>query len=129
MKGGYEHYFLRKSKGAKMDLKALAEKVDLDEAEYQEMIDLFLKTTQQHLIQLETAIEAENMVKVIESAHSIKGSAASLGLVEISGIARGMEANARANNLQGADRAVQTIRAEMDRITALSSASAMTVNR
>jgi HPt (histidine-containing phosphotransfer) domain-containing protein len=112
-----------------MDLKTLAEKVDLDEADYQEMICLFLKTTQQHLIQLETAIEMENMAKVIESAHSIKGSAASLGLIGISGIARGMEAGARANNLQEADRAVQTIKAEMDRITDLVSAPSIAANQ
>lgn len=111
-----------------MDLKALAEKVDLEEAEYQEMIDLFLRTTSQHLIQLETAVETGDAKKIIESAHSIKGSAASLGLTGISGIAWGMEANARANNLNGANRAVQTIRVEMGRIAELVLASPATRN-
>lgn len=106
-----------------MDLKTLAERVDLEEADYQEMIDLFLRTTSQHLLQLETAVEAGDAKKVVESAHSIKGSAASLGLTDISGVARGMEANARANNLNGAERAVRTIKVEMGRIAELMLAS------
>lgn len=109
-----------------MNLKTLAEKVDLDEAEYQDMIGLFLKTTSLHLIQLETAIETEDTRKIIESAHSIKGSAASLGLTGISGVAWGMEANARANNLTEAGRAVQTIKAEMERVVELVSVSSTT---
>jgi len=99
-----------------MNLKALAEQVDLDEAEYQNMIDLFLRTASQHLIQLETALKTGNPVKVMEMAHSIKGSAASLGLTGISDIAWKMEANARVNNLFGADNAIQTIKAEMEKI-------------
>lgn len=111
-----------------MNLKTLAEKVDLDESEYQEMIDLFLKTTSQHLVSLKTAIEMGNVTKVIESAHSIKGSAASLGLAEISSIALRVEAKARANNLQGADTAVQTIKTEMERIAEFISASSTAGN-
>ncbi len=102
-----------------MNLKALAEKVDLEEGEYQEMIDLFLKTTSHHLLQMETAIERGDERKVVETAHSIKGSAASLGLARIAEISRGVEANARANNLTDADKAVQTIKSEMGQIAEL----------
>ncbi len=99
-----------------MNLKALAEKVDLEEAEYQELIDLFLQTTARHLDQLKKAIETGDSGKVVESAHSIKGSAASLGLTAISGVAKGIEANAKANDLNGVQGAILTIKAEMDRI-------------
>lgn len=105
-----------------MDLRSLAEKVDLEEAEYQEMLDLFLQTASHHLIQLETAIEAEDTRKIIESAHSIKGSAAALGLTAISGIAGGIEANARADRIRGAEEAVHTIKTEMERVSELVSA-------
>lgn len=99
-----------------MDLKTLAEQVDLEEEEYQEMIELFLQTTSQHLHHLEAAIEKGDSRRVVETAHSIKGSAASLGLTRISGIAKGMEVNARDNNLNGADRALLTIKAEIGQI-------------
>ncbi len=106
-----------------MDLKVLAEKVDLEESEYQEMMDLFLTHTAEHLQQLKVAIETGNRDQVIQTAHSIKGSAATLGLTVISGIARGVEINARQNNLNGAERAVQAIQAEIEQIAQLVSAS------
>ncbi len=99
-----------------MDLKALAERVDLEEDEYREMIELFLQTTSQHLLHLEEAIERGDSKKVAETAHSIKGSSASLGLTHISGIAKGIEFNARDNDLNGAQRALQTIKVEVGQI-------------
>lgn len=102
-----------------MNLKTLAEKVDLEEEEYQEMIDLFLQKTSQHLNQLKTAIARGDHGEVVQSAHSIKGSAATLGLSVISGIAWGVEANARNHNLNGAEKAIQAIQSEMERIAEL----------
>jgi HPt (histidine-containing phosphotransfer) domain-containing protein len=99
-----------------MNLKALAEKVDLDETEYLDMIDLFLETSSANLVKLETGVETGDTRKVIESAHSIKGSAVSLGLTEIYEVASRVEADAHANNLKGTYKAVETIKAELNRI-------------
>ncbi len=99
-----------------MNLKTLAEKVDLEEAEYLDMIDLFLKTTAPNLTKLETGIKMGDTRKVIESAHSIKGSAASLGLIEISEMAKRMEMNARKNSFEDADGEIQLIKENLVRI-------------
>ena len=99
-----------------MNMKALAEKVDLDEAEYLDLIDLFLETSSVNHVKLETGVETGDTRTVIESAHSIKGSAASLGLTEISKVASGVEADAHANNLKRACKAVETIKDELNRI-------------
>lgn len=108
-----------------MDLKTLAEKVDLEEEEYQEMIDLFLQNTSEHLNQLKWAIRKGDHEEVVKSAHSIKGSAATLGLTVISGIAWGVEANARRHDLNGADQAVQAIQYEIERLGELASANSI----
>lgn len=99
-----------------MDLKAMAEKVELEEEEYQELIELFLMTTSQHLFDLQGAIAQRDGRKVAETAHSIKGSAASLGLTEISGIAKGIEASAREGNLHEVERGFLAIKKEMGQI-------------
>lgn len=108
-----------------MDLRALAEKVDLEEEEFQEMIALFLQNTSEHLTQLQAAIAKGDHGEVVKSAHSIKGSAATLGLTVISGIAWGVEANARRQDLNGADQAVQAIQYEIERLVELASANSM----
>ncbi|MCX8117553.1 MAG: Hpt domain-containing protein [Desulfobacterota bacterium] len=103
-------------RGNNMDLKTLAEQVDLEVEEYREMIELFLQTVTLQLHHLKAALETGDSQKVAETAHSIKGSSASLGLTQISGMARGMELKARENNLNEAALAFQTIKAEIHQI-------------
>lgn len=99
-----------------MNLRTLAQKVDLDEKDYLEMIDLFLETSRVHLLKLEMAIKTGEFKRMIESAHSIKGSAASLSLTEAYEIARGLEREARSNHLDEAIEAYHHLRIELKRI-------------
>lgn len=99
-----------------MNLKALAQEVDLDEKDYLEMIDLFLETSHVHLYKLEMAIETADLKRMVESAHSIKGSAASLGLIEAYEVAKKLESWARANDLHGAIDAYGHLQMELKRI-------------
>jgi HPt (histidine-containing phosphotransfer) domain-containing protein len=84
-----------------LNLKTLAEEVDLEEEEYREMMGLFAKTTCSDLGQLHSAITGGDSRKAREAAHSIKGAAGSLGLKEIYGVAKTIEDKARADNLEG----------------------------
>ncbi len=99
-----------------MNLKALAQKVDLDEKDYLEMIDLFIETSHVHLLKLEMAIKRGDVKKMVESAHSIKGSAASLGLTVAYEVAKELETEARAHDLPRVVNTYQSLKTEMKRI-------------
>ena len=93
-----------------MDVKALAEKLGLEESEYLEMTALFIEVSLSDLDRLEEGLKKADAGEVVEAAHSIKGAAVNLGLQEISDVAKDVEMNARAKNLDGAPEAVHKIR-------------------
>ena len=99
-----------------MNLKALAENLELEEDEYLELVYLFLNTSSSDLNKLQAAIEKGNAQNVAGLAHSVKGAAVTLGLTEIFEYAKKLETNAQANNLKGATRLVRSIQEELDRI-------------
>jgi len=99
-----------------MDLTKMAYEVDLGREEYLELIDLFLETTSPNLTKLEVGVKTGDFRKVIESAHSIKGSAASLGLNDIFEMAKKMEMNARNHSLVDGDGTIQLIKDNLNRI-------------
>jgi len=99
-----------------MNLKALAENLELEEDEYLELVYLFLNTSSSDLNKLQAAIEKGNAQKVAGLAHSIKGAAVTLGLTEIFEYAKKLETNAQVNDLNGATRLVRSIQEELDRI-------------
>jgi HPt (histidine-containing phosphotransfer) domain-containing protein len=92
-----------------MNTKGLAENLDLEEDEYIELLNLFLDTTRENLTKLKSGVDANNTRQVVEAAHTIKGSAANLGLEKIAAVAQAVEMNARQSNLEGADKATTII--------------------
>jgi HPt (histidine-containing phosphotransfer) domain-containing protein len=92
-----------------MNTKGLADNLDLEEDEYIELLNLFLDTTRENLTKLQSGVDGNNTRQVVEAAHTIKGSAANLGLEKIAAVAQAVEMNARQNNLEGADQAATTI--------------------
>ena len=59
-----------------MNIKELAERIDLEEDEYLEMLELFIETAEPSLEKLKSGLDARDTQQVVEAAHSIKGSAA-----------------------------------------------------
>jgi len=106
-----------------MSLKRLAEEVGLAENDYLELVELFIHTTSSDLRQLQAAVEDFDAEKVFETAHSIKGAAASLGFSEIFEAARGLEMNAREGHLEGATESIRMIKERVDRIGAVLSST------
>lgn len=100
-----------------MDIKELAENIGLDEDEYLELLELFLETTESNLNKLKSGVDASDAQQVVEASHTIKGSAANLGLEEIAEVAKGVEHNARQSSLEGAAEAVTNIKEYCGRIT------------
>jgi HPt (histidine-containing phosphotransfer) domain-containing protein len=103
--------------GESMKLKELAENLEMEVDEFLEIMKLFLETSVFDLNQLEAGIEEGDGQRVIIAAHSIKGAAVNLGLLEIYEAARKTEMEARENNLNGATVAAREIKEKIDQIT------------
>ncbi len=84
-----------------MDLKALGERLGLDEDEFMEIVEIFIDTADEDIQKLEAANIAKNCEAVSEAAHSLKGSAGNLGFTELSEISAIVESGARKNDIEG----------------------------
>ena len=74
-----------------MNFKELAKNLGLEEDAYMELIELFIETGRSDLDKLRSAIDEGNGEEAGNAAHSIKGAAGSLGLIEISEVAKEIE--------------------------------------
>ncbi len=74
-----------------MNFEKLAEEIGFDKEEYMELIELFINTTTSDIDKLRTAINNGDFNAAEKAAHSIKGAASSLGLMEISDEAKKIE--------------------------------------
>ena len=90
-----------------------------DEAFEKELLQLFVGDTENSLLQLETAINAENPSAVESLAHYIKGASANVGAVGLSRAAAQLEALAKTGQLKtapGSLRQLQSLHQEVKRI-------------
>ncbi len=99
-----------------MNFKERAENLEMEEDEFVEITDLFVKTCLSDLMKLQSAIKKREALHVAKHAHSIKGAAVNLGFVEIFDAAKKMEMEARNDRLNDATEMVQKIKDEVDRI-------------
>jgi HPt (histidine-containing phosphotransfer) domain-containing protein len=99
-----------------MKLKESAENLEMGVDEFLEMIELFLETSASDLDQWQSGIDEGDGNKIMMAAHSIKGAAISLGLVDIYEVAKNTEMEARENNLNGAAVAATAIKEKMKQI-------------
>jgi len=99
-----------------MDFKGLADRLGLEEDEFIELAELFVETGSSDLVQLQSAVEKEDVQEVVKKSHSIKGASGNLGFIEIFGVAKDVEANARDNILDGAAGAVVAIKEKIEQL-------------
>ncbi len=85
-----------------MDFGKLAERLGLESDEFIELAELFVETGASDIEKLKISIEKGDVKGVVESSHSIKGASGNLGFNDIYEIAKGIELNARNDNLDGA---------------------------
>ena len=102
-----------------MNFKELANNLGLEEDEYMELIELFIETGMSDLEKLHSAIKEGNAGKASDAAHSLKGAASNLGLVEISETAKEIEEYARDDHLDKIAESTQAIKGKLDEITEL----------
>ena len=82
-----------------MNFKELARNLEMEEDEFWEMMELFLETSTSDLSHLRLAQEKGDATEAVKAAHSIKGAASNLGLMEIFQLAKSIETEARESHL------------------------------
>jgi len=82
-----------------MDIAHIARAIGLEEAEYRELLDLFMQVTPADLRSLESALGAGDVEGAQRAAHSIKGASSNLGLTEIGETAARIETMVLAGRL------------------------------
>jgi histidine phosphotransfer protein HptB len=102
--------------GESMNLKEFAENLGIEQDECFELIELFLETSTTDLSKVETAIASGDREATVDAAHSIKGAAANLGLMEIYEAAKQMEIDARQDRLSRVAEATGVLKEELDRL-------------
>jgi HPt (histidine-containing phosphotransfer) domain-containing protein len=102
-----------------MNLKVQAEKMGLDENEYAEILDLFIKTTADNLRQMRSAIETGDQSIIRQETHSLKGAALNLGFWELCEVAERITKGVRENSWQGLSAEVEVIQGRIDWIAGL----------
>ena len=103
-----------------MNFRELSENLGLEEEEYLELIDLFIDTGTSDLNKLQSAVEEGNGDEAANAAHSLKGAAGSLGLMDLYETAKVIEGKARNNHLEGIAEAAQALKKKLDRIAEIS---------
>jgi HPt (histidine-containing phosphotransfer) domain-containing protein len=96
-----------------MNITTLAAEIGLEETEYLELLDLFIRATESDLDEIRAADRARDAGRAARAAHSIKGAAANLGLPEISEEARLIEERGRRGGLDGIDAALRSLEARL----------------
>ena len=101
-----------------MNFSEMAETIGLDEQDFREMAELFVSVGESDLDRLREAVANRNCQGVVMSAHSLKGASANLGFSDICEIAARVEADARAQRLDGAGEAIGVMERRLASISA-----------
>lgn len=95
----------------------MASRLELEEEELSDLLDLFLKTTASELIELQSALKEKDARAAENMAHSMKGAAGILGLQEVHDASQRIETAARTNRLEGIEADIWIIKEKLEMIT------------
>jgi HPt (histidine-containing phosphotransfer) domain-containing protein len=99
-----------------MNFRDMAGRIGFSEEEFQELVELFLESTLSELDHIKAAAQVSDFKKIAMSAHSMRGAAINLGFMEIHELAKTIEGNAQARELNGTVEAADKIRDHLERI-------------
>ena len=102
-----------------MNFRELAENLGIEEELYLELIELFIQTGTSDLDKVRSAVEEGNAEKAANAAHSIKGAASNLGLMEVYGVAKKIEKQTRNDRLEGIAESAQALKEKLNEIAGL----------
>ncbi|MGD8835439.1 MAG: Hpt domain-containing protein [Desulfobacteraceae bacterium] len=101
-----------------MNFKELAENLGLEVDEYRELIELFVDTGASDFQKIADGLSASDSELVMRSAHTIKGAAGNLGLMDVSETAGIIEENASKNRLNDLSTTVNVLKTQFEAIEA-----------
>lgn len=99
-----------------MNFQELADNLGLEVDEYRELIELFIDTGATDFQTIQEALAGGNSEQVMRSAHTIKGAAGNLGLMDVSETAKNIEDCASNNQLDSIHTALQILKTQLDAI-------------
>lgn len=100
-----------------MNFKELGENLGLDEDEYRELVELFLDTGLADFNMMKDALAAGDADKVSRSAHTMNGASGNLGILDVHQIAKKMEQDANAGQLDSVATEMDTLKDLFDKIS------------
>ncbi len=83
-----------------MDFLHLASLLEMDEADFRELVDLFICVSLSDLEKIQKGVGTNRPEEAAAAAHSIKGAAANLGFESLAALAKKMELQAKSGNLE-----------------------------
>ena len=101
-----------------MNFKELGAELGLEEDEYRELVELFVETGGAEFERLQSALAASDLEQAMRSAHTIKGAAGNLGLMDVQAIAKKIEEGADSRQTEGLTEALQVLAGQMQDIKA-----------
>jgi len=81
-----------------------------------ELIDIFLADTPKRIAEIDEGLASGQAETIARAAHSIKGSSGNFGAMELSALARDLEAKGKAGDLEAVRTGVAALRTEFDRL-------------
>ena len=102
-----------------MNLEQLSSNLGLEKEDYLELLELLVGSATEDLKNLKEAVVTNDPERAVRAAHSLKGAAANLGLMDLSEVAKQAEMEAREGVLAGIDEKIEALRNELSRITAI----------
>ena len=97
-----------------IDIHALAERLDLDEASCRDLLGIFVRESRKDLERLRAALAAADCDGVAEAAHSLRGAAGNLDLKEIMLPADKLERGARNGSLENSAGLIADLSARLE---------------
>ena len=101
-----------------MDFKQLGENLGLEEEEFLEFVDLFIRTGKVDLQKLKTAMEKGDSDEAGNAVHSMKGASGNLGLMDIFEITGQCEKAARNHQMNDLPPLVKKIEEMLETLSA-----------
>lgn len=102
-----------------MNLEQLSANLGLDKEEYLELLEIMLESGFQDMERLKQATDRGDPEGAAKAAHSLKGAAANLGLMDLSEVAKEMEHKAREGALEEVSRTMELLEKKLQEVANL----------
>nr|NJM01881.1 Hpt domain-containing protein [Desulfobacula sp.] len=97
-----------------MDVAGIASRLEIDEDEAKELVELFITTTLSDIEKIKKGISDNRPADAAAASHSIKGAAGNLGLDDIFSLTREMEMQAKGGSLDNFNVYIQDLEAKVN---------------